>query len=437
VVSPFQGSNLVHALDQASFINFATTAANTTIQHCLVNRAPPATCKINLNPPLLGMVALPNSITVVATAAVLFKRSSSSSRPLATLGDAIASFLFDPDPTTQGACLLSKSDIRRGCWPPFAAQARYWVPRNHFWFRSVSGPRWLVSVSVWSITATLAAGAFGFTLMNEQKNGQSLFSSPLGTPSGSPPRALYLLPANIPPPASAVLVTLLPQLLLALLYLAANSLLSQYWLSHESSLFAPLNAHRPLRVSCPDPYGLQRTSARLTLPRWVSGLLGVMFAGMAFGLSQGVFGLAVEKVDVGVRLANLAGDPGEVVDSQPHLITTIVTLSFNSIGLLILVCLLGLLLALVIALGLRRAPRAGLGPGNPMALVGGSCSAVISSRCHPLMTYGARDPFLAGRRIAWGVVSDGVHGPGVTPGYGHCGFTAGAAGMVEAGRNYA
>ncbi|KAK3901392.1 hypothetical protein C8A05DRAFT_16426, partial [Staphylotrichum tortipilum] len=87
------------------------------------------------------------------------------------------------------------------------------------------------------------------------------------------------------------------------------------------------------------------------------------------------------------------------------------------------------LLALgVLALGLRRVPSAGGdATGNPMAMVGGSCSVVISARCHPL----AREKGLAGGKVMWGVVREGS-GLGES----HCGFTRGRAGVVGVGRNY-
>lgn len=60
---------------------------------------------------------------------------------LVTIGDAVASFLYDPDPTTAGICLSSKSSIQSNKWK--LQPAKPWNPKRHFWFRAASIKRWL------------------------------------------------------------------------------------------------------------------------------------------------------------------------------------------------------------------------------------------------------------------------------------------------------
>ncbi|KAH6649907.1 hypothetical protein F5144DRAFT_522677 [Chaetomium tenue] len=390
-----------------------------SILYCLAQPAPAPTCEVNLNAPLLGTVALLNSIALVATAALLFKRPSSF-RPLATLGDAIASFLEDPDPTTQGACLLSKTDIWRGRWPLEAA--KYWVPQTHYWFRSVSLPRWIGTFLLWALSTSLTAAGLGYSTSLSRSNQLT----PFGTTSA---HALLPLPRNTPPAAAALLASL-PQLLLALLYLATNALLTTYHLSHESSLFATGPA-RPLRVSssAARAVGVQHSSLHLTLPRALSGLLMAFFAGLAFVLRQSCFAVAVRLVDVPVSRNALPvdSDDGDGVGGL-----VVVALGLSGVGLLVLLAALVVLALGVLGLGLRRAPPAGLVNGemlgNPMVLPAGSCSAVISARCHPL----AREKGLERKPVMWGVVREGSGFDAS-----HCAFTAGRAGAVGAGRNYA
>ncbi|KAK3899776.1 hypothetical protein C8A05DRAFT_36590, partial [Staphylotrichum tortipilum] len=212
--------------DTAAVANILSNPSS--IQHCLALPAAPPTCEVNLNASLLGSVALLNSITLVATAAILFKRPSSF-RPLATLGDAISSFLDDPDPTTQGACLLTKSDVLHGRWP--LTEAKYWVPSSQYWLRSVSSPGWIATVSIWAVSVGLVAAALAFSITYDP----SSRLSPFGAAS---PHALLPLPQSTTLPPAAAVVASLPQLLLALLYLATNALLTTYHLSHESALFA-------------------------------------------------------------------------------------------------------------------------------------------------------------------------------------------------------
>jgi hypothetical protein len=382
-----------------------------SIQYCLALPAPAPTCEVNLNVSLLGSVALLNSIALIATAAVLFKRPFSFC-PIITLGDAISSFLQDPDPTTQGACLLSKSDVRQGRWP--LQESKFWTPRAHHWLRSVSLPRWITTFSLWTVCVSLAAGALAFSLTSPSMPGQL---SAFGAPS---PHTLIPLPSNIPPAAAAVIASL-PQLLLVGLYFTANAVLTTYYLSRESSLFASGPA-RPLRVSA-DAEGAQTTSLHLTLPVPVSALLMVWFMGMAFVLSQSFFAVSIRLVDVSLSTDTLGSDGGSVL---------VVAIGVSGVGFLVLLAMLVLLAVVILGLGLRRAPGVGVVNGemvgNPMALPGGSCSAVVSARCHPL----AREKKLWRKPVMWGVVREG-------PGFGvsHCGFTAGRAGVVEAGRNYA
>ncbi|KAH6845132.1 hypothetical protein B0I37DRAFT_406712 [Chaetomium sp. MPI-CAGE-AT-0009] len=358
-----------------------------SIQYCLAQPAPAPTCEVNLNASLLGSVALLNSIALVVTAALLFKRPSSF-RPLATLGDAIASFLEEPDPTTQGACLLSKTDIWRGRWP--LEEAKYWVPKNHYWFRSVSLPRWMATFIVWAVSIGLTAAGIAYSTALDPSGQLSAF----GTAS---PHALMRLSSSTPPAAAAVLASL-PQLLLAALYFATNALLTTYYLSHEASLFATGPA-RPLRVSA-HAAGAQSTSLYLTLPRPASWLLMALFAGMALVLRQSCFAVAVRLVDVPVSPNALPpDDDGAGAGGDPM----VVALGLSGVGLLALLAALVVLALAVLGLGLRRAPPAGLVNGemlgNPMVLPAGSCSAVVSARCHPL----AREKGLERKPVMWGV----------------------------------
>jgi len=70
---------------------------------------------------------------------------------LVTIGDAVASFLYDPDPTTKGICLSTKSDIQNDRWK--LQPAKPWNPTRHFWFRAASVKRWLICNILYVFTA--------------------------------------------------------------------------------------------------------------------------------------------------------------------------------------------------------------------------------------------------------------------------------------------
>ncbi|KAL2159688.1 hypothetical protein VTH06DRAFT_2257 [Thermothelomyces fergusii] len=422
VSKSLDGMSLTQGPD-ASSIN-TLVPDRSSIQYCLAQRAPAPTCEVELDAPLLGSVALVNSIALVVAVAVLLTRPSSF-RPLVTLGDAISSFLQEPDQTTQGACLLSKTDILHGRWP--LTTTKCWTPQKHYWLRSVSSPLWIVTATVWALCLGLLVASLAHAL----GKGPSARLSPPGAAS---PHALLALPTATPAGAAAALVAALPQLLPAALYLTANALLTSYYLSHESSLFAaaaPAAWPRPLRVSSADPAGAQTSSLHLTLPPSVSAVLVAVLAGLSLVLSQSVFAVVVRRVEAPVSSSSssLAGNAAATTATAPP----VAALGLSGVGLVVLLAALVGLAAAVVGLGLRRAPPAGPAsektPGNPMALPGGSCSAVISARCHPL----AGEQALWTKPVVWGVVSE----DGGPLGIGHCGFTAGRAGLLEAGRSYA
>lgn len=377
-----------------------------SIKYCLAQRASQQACEVSMNGPLLGAVILLNVMTVVLIASVLF---NGSFQPLATLGDAVASFLREPDTTTRGCCLLSKKDVWQGRWGIDAA--KYWLPRDHYWFQTPSLPRWLIAVLAWASLTALAATALTIALLSDP----STRLSPFGSAS---PYTIVPLPAATPDAAAALLASL-PQILLFALYLVTNAILSAYHLSHESSLFA-VGSPRPLRVSA-DPEGAQTVSLYLTLPRPTSWVLLTIFAALGFLLSQSFFVTSLRLSDIPVSDASSA-------DS----ITTLTTLSLSSTALLALLSVLVALAIAVVGLGFRRAPPAALvngqPVGNPMAMPAGSCSTVISARCHAR----ASERELWARNLVWGAVREGV-GMDVS----HCTFTAGLASQVDVSRNYA
>jgi hypothetical protein len=156
-------------------------------------------------------------------------------------------------------------------------------------------------------------------------------------------------------------------------------------------------------------------------------MLMALFVGMAFVLRQSCFAVAVRLVDVPVSRNALPTDNDGDDDDR-----MVVGLGLSGVGLLVLLTALVVLALAVLGLGLRRAPPAGLVNGemlgNPMVLPAGSCSTVISARCHPLV----REKGLERKPVMWGVVREGSGFDAS-----HCAFTAGRAGAVGAGRNYA
>jgi len=123
--------------------SIATATANNwtlfahPISYCMVE---PVTEECRLSFSLVIMLAVIAANLTKATIMVLtFWKLREPT--LVTIGDAVASFLEQPDPTTAGICLSTKRDIVKGEWKKKIEKR--WVPKRHFWFRAASIKRWL------------------------------------------------------------------------------------------------------------------------------------------------------------------------------------------------------------------------------------------------------------------------------------------------------
>ncbi|KAI3326294.1 hypothetical protein HD806DRAFT_442472 [Xylariaceae sp. AK1471] len=356
----------------------------------------PNECAVSVSSSMLVIAALLNFVLVISMAVILTR---SSFDPIVTLGDAIRSFLRAPDNTTTNASLISKADLQQGRWG--LNETKQCVPGSHYWLQAPSLTRWTLTILSWVVVGAPTAAALALMARATREG----IATPFGTAT---PETTFSFPTPITITQLA-LIAALPQLLLGILYLSTNALLTTYFLSHELSLFAL--EPRSLRVSS-NPTGTQTASLYLSLPRPVSWLLLAIFTALGFVLSEAVFPI--------------------ISSSSQQQSVPAPRIAFNAQALLILFALLAILLFSILALGFRRTPAMALGngeaKGNPLALSGGSCSALISARCHPLRGEGE---FWLGP-VMWGVVEESTE---MRPG--RCAFSGNAIGALEVGRPYA
>ncbi|PYI08290.1 hypothetical protein BO78DRAFT_441621, partial [Aspergillus sclerotiicarbonarius CBS 121057] len=108
-------------------------------------------CQLLYNPPI-GITIVLTATIKVAAMFLAAKLDRHRSAPLLTIGDAVASFLTRPDPTTMGMCWLSKSDVPK-TWRQLHTPAPDSPPGNphlhprplpprRFWYQAASLPRW-------------------------------------------------------------------------------------------------------------------------------------------------------------------------------------------------------------------------------------------------------------------------------------------------------
>lgn len=107
----------------------ADTAIPWKIEYCLSQRVPES-CQLGFSPYIMLIVVVCNIIKVACMVASL---RALNDAPLVLIGDAIASFLEDPEKLTQGKCLMNgkdKSAYSRG------PRGKRWRFTRYFWLQS-------------------------------------------------------------------------------------------------------------------------------------------------------------------------------------------------------------------------------------------------------------------------------------------------------------
>ena len=109
-------------------------------------------CTLELIPALLYTVIVCNIVKAAAFAYLVFLQFD----PLITIGQAVASFLDHPDPTTEGLGAYTARDVR-GKWLSTSADGTYFTelnqdhiykPERRRWFSGAAPSRW-----AWTLAA--------------------------------------------------------------------------------------------------------------------------------------------------------------------------------------------------------------------------------------------------------------------------------------------
>ncbi|MCJ1380560.1 hypothetical protein MMC17_003668 [Xylographa soralifera] len=417
-----QGCSIPSQVSEASTWNFTvwgndTVSGNgtvlghetTRVSYCLSQPVLPQ-CIVEVFPQVLIIVIVCNILEAICFVTLLAKRDFT---PLIVLGDAIASFMTDPDPTTLSSGPISAEYVRKaylGDPLRFSTQHQNWQWRQNRPLRRTvqwhaNRRRWALAVGPkrWSYTV-LGFAALWFTglafLLHEQRTGLTIPFSTFWTQGfGSPnPLATLQLPKSFPVIA-LVLLANLPQVLLSLVYLVCNDVATCMLLSAEFVRYA--HVHKGLRVT--SPRGEQRGTYTLSLPLKMSIPLLAAAGVLHWAMSQSLF---LAKVNV----LDHSGD----IDSD----RSFSTLGWSALALLILLIVGGVMLGALVATGFRR-----FGPEAPT--VGSNSRAMMAAA------------FAAGdgreevrRRVRYGVV-------GWENGCGRVGFGSGEVGKLEDEELYA
>ncbi|PWY77254.1 hypothetical protein BO94DRAFT_588588 [Aspergillus sclerotioniger CBS 115572] len=322
------------------------------------------------------------------------------------VGDAISSFLAQPDPTTKSRCLMSREDMTRGpyrwepvpSWKSLIRRRMYrnraekptdiptethrmlgqdpysqetsprMLPTRKRWFQAASKTPWATALTMFALCIFFSSVIYYYIHLN----GWSL-SEQWRLGFGEPDSETNIQ-FSITNMIFLVLISNSPQLVFSVLYFLCNTLLSCMLVTAEYNDYA--TQRKPLRVSWPQ--GDQRSTYYLSLPYRYSLPLFVLSVTLHWLLSESFFYVNISAYDV----------HGHINQDE-----TTRGCGFSPIAIFITLILEGVAFVSLLALAIRPFK-------SPMPLAA-HCSAAISAACHP--PAGDRDAGL--KAVMWGEVA--------------------------------
>lgn len=381
-----------------SLANTRWKSAGYDISYCLAEKILVPDCHLHFAPQLMGPVVLMNIVKCIVTFYVAFRLRDT---PLVTLGDAIESFLVQPDPCTRGVCLATAHEMAH----QFSSatdhrpilRAKTFDGTRYRWHKIISKRQWTLLAGLFSL---MFAGLILGLVLGTARLTPATIKNALSISIGTVQAQNLVLGARIGSlGASGVLITALianaPQALLSFVYMVYNSMFTLMYIGedwdmygaytattrHKLQIAAKRQTHRYLRVS--NPRGVQKSTHFLNLPyRYAIPLIAVSGL-LHWFMSQTLY------------LANISVVNRDNSIPNTDEITTVAYAPTGMIGLLVLAVVMAIIL---ITNSLRYF-------GGQMPIVG-SNSAAISAACHVEMPERRRRELVL-RKIAWGEVPSG------------------------------
>ncbi|KAI1746713.1 hypothetical protein F4782DRAFT_523606 [Xylaria castorea] len=334
--------------------------------------------------------------------------------PLSTLGDAIASFMQEPDQTTKNMCLATKHDIVNGLKRSSPNRKgkresnpnphpRMWEMGNFRWMAAATRKQWSCLILLYTIFLTALYVVLGLFLKSLRLRLRSdtipfHFLQSLGFGSVN---SLTYLNLNLPrgDPLGLVLNVLIinsPQLLFSIMYTLYGAIITTFLVQREFSLLYSSSHRKTLRVS--EPVGIQRSSYFISVPFRYGIPLNIFSALLHWLISQSFFISRITAIK-----------PDGVEDYE----NTFSTLGYSPIAIIAMGITIFANLVLIILLGCRKYD-------GTMRMVSTN-SMAISAACHGLdedRELGYQLP------VQWGVVE-------IKDGIGHCAFTTAPCHVVQ------
>lgn len=385
------------------------------IQSCWSEVEGVSHCQLQFAPALLWTVVACNLVKVGCMVAATLYMWDIREPILATVGDAIASFLEIPDPNTTGYCLLDARSIEKKCWQPrindlIQTPSIYTYKPQARLFAATSKRRYLISMSL-----CLSFLLVGIILL-AMSAGESSVLDRWGTSNTS--HKINIDGSSVDGILRSALVANSFQLALSVTYFLYNSLFTAQCAALEWARFIGGN-RKSLRVSYPQ--GEQRSTYWLQLPWTYSIPLMVSLTLMHFLISQCIFLLRLQYYDSNDNLVPGSG---------------YLDIGYSSSAILTAVCVGA---AMIIA----QFAHAARNIDNRIP-IHGNRSVVISAACHsgPDGVYGT-SPM---KPVMWGVIRAPRQRNNIDTGtamrheyedeLGHCGFTNDVVPLPSVGSAY-
>jgi hypothetical protein len=406
---------------------------SSTIDYCLSERMEQQ-CTLNFSVHIGVIVILCNALKLVVMlcSAMILRHN-----PLLTIGDAVSSFLQEPDNGTRQMCLKSQDSVAQRQVTRPATPYRRTKPR---WMSSVKSGKATMCIlayvqfskssrSNWLIICSLSAGVFvllGLFIWRYRaiQSAKSL-GDVLGIGLGRiDPRTVIAFNPNanewpfkgVPGILANVFLANSPQVIISLIYFSYNATITSMLLAREWSTY--FSEAKGLRVSTNES-GVQRSTYFLQLPYRYAIPLLIFSCVLHWLASQSIFVVAVEVYN----MHGYHNTTGQCYHwgSEPIAYTFLresrtnagycgadfITCGYSPLGIFISLIVACVLVLFLVILGLKRL--------SPMPVVG-SCSIAIAASCH------ARPEEVAPweKALQWGAFETSLeHGD-----VGHCGLSS-------------
>lgn len=378
------------------------------VEYCLSEKAPPM-CKLHILLPIGYLVTFLNLFKAVL---ILYTVFYVKDNPLMTMGDAVASFMEDRDPTTKDLCLLTMHDLKQHR-DFFPAGPREWSGQKYRWKDVTSRTRRTVTLIMFVIAIGTVSGLLDMGIRALRDNSFSVSLPDLARMGFGAIDPRTIIVWDISSTMSNILIANIAQPLLSFLYFSYNGLFTCMLLGFEWSRYA--YKRRGLRVSRARA-GAQRSTYFLQLPYRFSLPLMVLSGVLHWLVSQSIFLVAID-------LYYPSGESRDVDTMNGSATGGFKSCGYSPIAIVSVVVLAAIMV--IAAIGFGYVPYK---PGMPLA---GSCSAAISAACHNEEWDEVDGAVAARERLKWGVVGVGPDGVG------HCALSTKGVTFPEKGKMYA